>query len=375
MRQALELLLTELRTRIDRHPWAHLIADRNERVALELALPLTDHEGQMLQAVAKIDRELQQALESILAHRAAFQPGKVFCLRCGRADCGHGAPVDARHVFTGLSPTGQPRFADLGQWLLERQDPRVDQLYDESAPPLACVVSAEELTGSLLPSFRDGATGFRLHGEVVAGWFRLPDPRGRPSALAVSLPIISSQPRGSRRRFGLNVLGAGPAGESLEHLYDRLGAIPWTGPVRWAQSVLDQIERSSGRRRGSGPLPQRRIEGLLGGLARRLQRGERARQRRTVHAQQRHIEGDRPTRMALADLARAGEEDLLFDRRRKTLIVLGERGRAHVFSPAGRLVTSVRYAPAAIERKRQLGIWLKASPRQVEVLRRTLAAD
>jgi hypothetical protein len=73
--------------------------------------------------------------------------------------------------------------------------------------------------------------------------------------------------------------------------------------------------------------------------------------------------------MALADLARATPESLFYDTRRETLIVLGDRGRTHVFNQDGKLVTSVRYEPAAIEKRRHNGIWRPAGDGEVAALR------
>ena len=104
-------------------------------------------------------------------------------------------------------------------------------------------------------------------------------------------------------------------------------------------------------------------------MARRLDKDRRGKERRTLHGQRRHAEGDRPTRLALADLARATPENLLVDTRRETLVVVGDRGRAHVFNQAGKLVTSVRYSPAVIEKRRQNGLWRQAGAEEVRVLR------
>ena len=78
--------------------------------------------------------------------------------------------------------------------------------------------------------------------------------------------------------------------------------------------------------------------------------------------------------MALADLAQATPEKLLFDVRRKTLIVLGERGRAHVFNLDGKLVTSIRYTPASIERRRQDDFWRPATADEVAMVQSRLEA-
>jgi hypothetical protein len=192
--------------------------------------------------------------------------------------------------------------------------------------------------------------------------------------LAVTFQIASGKVKNGQRRYFLNIIGSGPDGETLEHLHDRLSPIPWAGAARWAQSALAELER--GARRGSranDAAVERRIDGLLAGLARRLERGERARDRRTRHASVRHEEGTRPTRMAAADAVRAAEDEVLFDVRRGTIVVLGERGRAHIFNLEGKLVTSVRYHADAISRRRERGVWRPASPAEVELVKNRTA--
>lgn len=368
IRQAMKLLTDEVRERLDRHPLGHLLNGGGEPIDLRLLVPTALREGRLEQASRGTEEAIQEAIQALIEHTSTFQPGRVFCLRCQSSSCEHSAPGDSRQVFTGYGGTGVPRFLDFGQWLLQRRDPRVDLLYRDP-PQLVAVVSTEEgLSGELLPVFREGS--YRIHGQVTAGWYRSPDSAGHRTPLAVSFQVISSRPKGHRRRFGLNVIGIGPGGEPLEHLYDRIGEIPWNDPVRWVQTVLGGIEHQLARApRTPAKVTDQRIEGLVTALARRLEKGWKGRERRTQHAQQRHQEGDRPTRMALADLARAAPEDLLFDTRRETLIVVGDRGRAHVFNQEGKLVTSVRYNPGAIEKRRQKGIWRPAATEEVAALR------
>jgi hypothetical protein len=370
--QAMKLLTDEARERIELHPLGHLLAGRGEPLDLHLAVPTALREGRLEQMSRDAEEAMQSALQDLIQHTAVFQPGRIFCFRCHSAECEHAAPAEGRQVFTGYRATGAPRFQDFGQWLLQRRDPRVDLLYREP-PQLAAVVSSgAELMADLLPELR--RADFRLHGQVTVGWFLAPDPAipGLRRPVAVTFQVISSR----RRRFGLNVIGTGPNGEPLDHLWDRLGEIPWGDAVRWAQTVLGGIEHQLARAPRT-PLQavEPRIEGLLNALARRLEKGFRGKERRTQHAQQRHREGDRPTRMALADLARAAPEDLLVDTRRETLVVVGDRGRAHVFNQEGKLVTSVRYNPAIIEKRRQNGLWRRAAAEEVRVLRERVAAS
>lgn len=391
---ALERLTEAARRQVESHPWGHLVAGRRETVQLTLELPLDPRDADHAREHAT--QALQDAVQALLLHRAVFRPGRVFCLRCASAECEHSLHTDSRHIFTGYGSTGLPRFQDFGQWLLARKDPRVDGLY--ASPPrfVTEVLTTPELTADLLPAFADPAdVGFRLHGQVVAGWYSLPGADGSQHAIALTLQVVSSQPQGQQRRFGLNILAVGPdtgsGNETLENLYDRLGGIPWTDTVRWGQTALASIEgtgrgtgKGTGNNAGKGTgtkgqgaskkakAQQRRIDGLLQALARRLDKQHRGRGRRTQHAEQRHNEGDRPTRMALADAREADRHQLLFDPRRETLVVLGPRGRVHVFSLEGKLVTSVRYSPAAIDRRRERDLWRPATDEQVATLEKHL---
>ncbi|HEX3131744.1 MAG TPA: hypothetical protein VH394_30690 [Thermoanaerobaculia bacterium] len=369
----MKLLADEVRERLDRHPLGHLVAGRGDRLDVRLSVPTALKEGTLERAGRAAEEAVQEAIQSLVAHSARFQPGRVFCLRCQSAACEHSAPQSNRQVFTGYASTGVPRFADLGQWLLARRDPRVDLLYRESPQLLATVSPGVELTGELLPVFLQNESGYKLHGQVAVGWYPAPTDNGHREPLAVSFQVLSSRARGGRRRFGLNVIGIGPGGQPLEHLYDRVGEIPWSGSVRWAQTVLGSIEHQLDRAPRTPPqVVDQRIEGLVAALARRLEKGWRGEERKTQHARVRHREGDRPTRMALADFARATPENLLFDTRRETLVVVGDRGRAHVFNREGKLVTSIRYNPAVIEKRRQNGMWRPAAREEVEEVRQRL---
>lgn len=373
LRTVLEILERLAQEHLDHHPLGHLVGQRKTALELSLRLPLAPQDGDLRAAVEHNEAVLKEELEALLAHRSVFQPGRVLCLRCSSTDCEHAAPADARQIFAGYGQSGLPRFEDFGQWLLERQHRRVDQLYSRPFRLITEVVSGEELTRELLPAFRDGQSGYQIHGQVVAGWFALPRP-GNPLPLAVTFQVLSSSKR-RRLRLGLNLLAAGPDGESLRELYDQLENPPWTSAVSWANSVLDSIERSQGRRKSKPEALRGRIEGLLGGIARRLEQRHRSRDRRTRHAERRHAEGDRPTRMAVQDLARAKDEEILADTRKNTWIVLGQRGRAHVFSPSGKLVTSIRYSPESISRKRQQEIWRPASAEEVIGLRKSVGVE
>ncbi|MCB1034920.1 MAG: hypothetical protein KDD47_13920 [Acidobacteria bacterium] len=365
LEKAVEGLAEEARRQLEVHPWGHLVSGRRELLKIRLALPLGGRREDLERAAREAGEAVSESLKALIHHRAIFRPGRVFCLRCASTECPHAAPTEARHVFTGYGPTGLPRFVDLGQWLLEQKDPRVTDLYQTPAALLTRQADGQQLSGQLLPAYRQAESGFRLHGEVVAGWYRLKDPAGDPHNLAVSFLLISTQGRRSARRFGINVVGLGPYGESLESLFERLGRPPWSEALRWAREALETVEVGApgkGRRQPpKGKRLEERLQGILAGLARRLEKGRRARDRRTQHAQERHDSRARPTDMAMADLRRAASEEILFDIQKETLVVLGERGRTHFFNLEGKHVTSVRYNPPTIERRREKGAWRPAS--------------
>lgn len=369
---ALRALSETARALVDAHPHGHLLRGR-ERLALQVELPLDQDPAAIQHQAHDAHGALQDAVDALLAHAAAFRPGRLLCLRCGSAECEHAGAPGPRQVFVGYGPSGLPRFSDLASFLVERRHEQVERLFDGSSTVLSSVIAEQELSGELLPAFRDAVLQYRIHGQIVAGFWRIPDRSGRPEPLAVTIQIVSTsvaqrrQP--PRRRFGVNLIARGPYDEPLEHLHERLGTIPWMVSVRWVQTALGEIEATDRRRAIPETALARRIDGLLHAMARRFGRDERARGRRTRHATERHAAGDRPTRTAQADLAVAPDERIVYDTRRHTLVVLGERGRTHVFSLQGKLVTSLRYPPATVARRLETGLWRAATMAEISPLR------
>jgi hypothetical protein len=276
----------------------------------------------------------------------------------------------------GYAPTGAPRWIDFAQRCLDLRHPLVDRLYDVPPAFLTLVHNATELHGSLLQAF-DNRT-YALLGQVTAGFFSVPA-RAHEGRGVVSLSIQAalSRPRRGRSRVGLNLLARGPGGEALDLIWERQDDLPWRRSVRWAQAALatlgPRLDRARQRKGGGYAELETRVDGILNGLARRLERDNRARSRRTRHAQERHQSGRRPTRKAIEDAREAPDGAFMQDSRSGTLVVLGNRGRTHFFASEGKLVSSVRYSRDAIERKVKQERWQPATTEQRETLRRTLA--
>lgn len=362
------------------HSQGHLLRSSGSRLELQLALPLTPADD-FAAAAARLREGMRAEIAAQVSHRAAFRPGHVLDLRHPHSLGPETRPPDSRKVFVGFSATGAPLFLDFAQWLLQSKHPQLDLLYSKPPGVVTVISSAEELYVEVLPPFRQPPeVDWRLHGQVAAGFFEVARPDGGAGQLALTFQVQSSAAKsGGRRRFGLNLLGVGPGGEKLEHLMERLAKktvepAPWQGAAAWAQEALESIERGQGRGGGDPVQLDERIAGILGGFVRRLEQDRRARGRRTGHAEERHQQGDRPTRHALQDLSRARPEDILVDARSGTFVVLGDRGRAHVFSGQGKLVTSLTTTPESIERKKKRDLWRAASPAEGAELRRVAGA-
>lgn len=374
---AFDVLHRMFREILSRKPGGHLVESTIDSVDLVTSFALRGAEADPEVFARGLADAIDELLDDAVQRAASFRPGHAFCHRCETPACEHSEPPSSRHVFLGYGPTGIPRWADFAQVCLDLRHPEVDRLYDD--PPAFVILpeTGRDLSRDLLGAFQH-ERACELLGQVAAGFFpvRTAEGEGR-GVLAVTFQVAASRGARGSLRLGLNILGRAPGGEPLDLLWERFDDIPWRGPVRWAQSALVSIGRGAsepGTRRAPTSAVEARVLGVLRGLARRLEREQRARSRRTRHAEHRHLAGDRPTRNALEDARAAAPAELLLDEKSGTIVVPGDRGRTHFFTREGRHVSSVRYSKEAIERKRKLGLW-RATQLDVaqSVLQRILA--
>ncbi|HZN03169.1 MAG TPA: hypothetical protein VFD06_06235 [Candidatus Polarisedimenticolia bacterium] len=372
--QAIERLARDI---LRGRPGAHLLEGRLPVLDLRLSLALAgrpeDAEAFAVSLAAEIERQIDDAIEE----QAAFQPGHAWCHRCEASACEHSRPPSSRHVFLGYAPAGAPRWMEFAQYALEARLEGFERLYAEPPAFITVQMDQSDLYGPLLPAFR--SAGRDLLGQLVAGFFPIPARAGEGrGVVALTFQAAVRITSEGRRRIGLNILGTAPHGEDLTLLYERQDDLPWRRAVRWAQAALTTAARDArtprGQRGGTAPgdgsggavapgggagegALERRVLGILQGLARRLEQDRRGSGRRTAHAGERHAGGDRPTRKAIDDIRAARADAFLRDDRSGALVVLGDRGRTHFFTPAGRLMSSVRYSREAIVRKQRQGVW------------------
>ena len=306
-----------------------------------------------------------EALRRAGARSDPVVAGRVFCYRCGGADCEHAVPPRPRAVFAGFSPTGQPQWTDLAQALLEARHERVDELFS-SPVPLALVQAGRDLKARLLAPFGRSSKTYDVLGQLVAGHFGAPT--GSLSAITVQA-VESRSPEG-RTRLTLNRIGA-DAGAWL----DAHPAHGFAVALQAARVKLAQIEDALAA--GGAPAARRsellrKVPGILHDLRRVLERSGRQYGRRTKHAVERREM--RPTQAALQDAWSAADTDLLADEIRGTMIVLGPRGRAHAFTPEGRHVTSLILDREALSRRLARRRWRPATRAEIDALRGALPA-
>lgn len=369
----IEMLERMARDMLARKPGGHLVGSKRRELELRLPLVLGDGEAHRETLAQSLLVSMDRLLDDTIQQQAVFRPGHAFCHRCRSAACEHSLPPSSRHVGLGYAPTGAPRWIDFAQLCLELKHPAVQRLYDQPPAFLTLIHDKAELHRGLLQAFGDAS--YELLGQVSAGFFpvRVRAGEGR-GVLALTIQAAASR-TAAGARVGLNLLGRAPDGNGLDRLWERHDDLPWRKPIRWAQSALATLPPRR-LRRAQHPATvaavDQRVGGILQGLARRLEREQRARSRRTRHAEERHRSGERPTRKAIDDARRAGAESVLVDDKSGTFVVIGDRGRTHFFTPRGRLVSSVRYSREAVERKVRLERWRAAGDEERGAFRRHL---
>ena len=153
----------------------HGFGDGDEVPIAELVLPIAVHlDGPRRRkppvgAARALVAELGSRIDEALRGQASFRPGRVYCFQSNSADVDHAAPADPADTFAGYTATGKPTWKSFVNLLLERGDPRVDQLWGERARVVTVVQLGSELKGDLLPGFGRGDLSFNVLGQVVAG--------------------------------------------------------------------------------------------------------------------------------------------------------------------------------------------------------------
>lgn len=338
-------------------------------------IPLTDAEH----LVRDYSARLQEALKGL----HTFRPGRVYCFQCGQPACKHSAPESPEEVFAGYSATGKPTWHSFPNLCLARGDPRVEQLYGSVPALITFVQQAGELKGELLPAFGKGALAFNVLGQVVAGLvpgdFRVDGRSFATERLALTFQVLETMSDLEKRRLRLNIIGLS-ADEIAQVDEDSESGNPagrLRSALRTARDRLNGVGRLLARSERGGKRIDldRAVLPVLNELRNDVERIFRPDRRRTQHAKERHQAGDRPTRVALTDARNASDERLFLDVFHDTVVAVGPRGRAHVFTMDGRHVTSLDLQPGEVDRKTGRGRWRPLDQGAAEAFRKKLEPE
>lgn len=277
-----------------------------------------------------------------------WQPGAVFCLQCSKSDCEHARPPSSDAVFYRYTPNGKPVFRPLLDILLAQRPTLGEQLYRGPRALVDFVCIQPQNEDPLLE-------------EVVQR-------RTTCVEAVLHLGFLQSRRLDSEKRCAVSILLLREHQQYRLHLvgldgsiFERLAELPDSDHIKalnqslaFGRRKLKRLRRQTRAGVADQKMSPVTVLKQLGTAMRRVSKKHRG---RTEHAKIRHAQGDRPTGEALKDARNVGAASLLFDERRQTWVVIGRRGRAHLFADKGRHVTSIRLDTGEVERKKGSGRW------------------
>lgn len=362
---------------------AELAEARHGALPAELSLPAplspTDGPGWSDRAarfVEQLGARLTARPEAV-----AWRDGALYCFQCAAVDCTHAHPPDARHTFAGYVPTGKPTWIEFLELCLQRRPPGFDRLFAERPGVVAFAESAADLTEGLLPGFggEEGRGGYTVLGQVAVGLLpaRLDPQSGERTVLTVQ--IVETRFSGATARLRLNLIGLDQDAivRAAADGAPRNPAEQLRRTLHRTRQKLEAVTRRIGNdeARGQQVDPAAAVAPLIGRLRGDLSRIFNPDLRRTRHAESRHRGAGRPTSTAWDDARTAGDDRLLADPHRGTIVALGPKGRAHVFTREGRHVTSLRLDEGELARKVARKRWVPLPPVEGARFREALASS
>ncbi len=338
---------------------------------ISVRVPL-DYRRDSKKAAAATVESLLKKVHEVFEHERALVRGAVHCYFSGSSAADHCRPSSSREVFEGYSSTGRPEFVDFVTSAIERRAKGVEELADGKSVIVANVAMGRVLRTAQLVEFGKGSPVYRILGQVDAGLF---DVLGADEKAAFSFQLLRGSTLEGRPRLRINPVGKC----DLADLADpSVGLI-----IQRFQSRLDADSLRLAGLEANGQ-PEETAEEfalpLLQDLARQLVSQARRKGRRTEHAVERAEASQRPTAKAYDDARSVSDDQILRDDEQGTLIILGSKGRVHVFSPDARHVTSVVMTGSNIQKRRTQGRWFPAEPEErgefrIQLSKRTASGD
>ena len=342
---------------------------------LTLRMKVAPKNGWGLRFDPSLNRQVVEQLGDRLAERGNYRDGAVYCFRCATPGCAHAAPPSPRQVFAGYGSTGLPVYHDLPQAFLRAHDDRVHLLYGDSPILAALVETGKDLKAQQLSSFGRASKAYALLGQVTAGYFAC-SPRDGEDRFAVSFQFVETRTASGDVALRVNPVCRLPGGGALEDLY----AEGWGDWVHRAHAkaagLLDgmarRINEAGANRYTVARATLVKVPGIMRRFAASLDRGHRQTRRRTRHAEQRRLE-QRPVHKALEDARKARDGDLLYEERSNAVVVAGPQFRLHVFSAAGKHMTSFVGKPDTVKHRLRSQRWRPLEPDRTADFRRSVS--
>ena len=349
-----------------------------KELPLTLKLRANPAEGWQLSFDPSLADQLVPQVEDAQAGVDVFRKGHVHCFRCMSSACEHSVPGTPLCVFAGYDSTGRPVWHEFAQTLIALKDDRIDQLYSRSPRVLTVLQPGRELRGDQLASFGRASKSYSILGQVIAGYFPWKNGSECAGRLAVTMQIVEGRAKDGSFSLNLNVIARTGEGQDL----DEALASGWEPKLyrakalalREVESLEDRVR--SARAAGNAERARdelRRVPSILRRLSDGLERGERQAQRRTRHAEVRR-DLQRPVNKAFEEATAAKDEQIFYDEKTNTVVVCGEKGRAHVFNPEGKHVTSFVLKPDGAAFRLRTNRWRNAADEERTALRAALAA-
>lgn len=320
---------------------------------LNLRIPL-DGGNDVRHAAGTAVEQITQRVREVREHEKALRPGAVYSYFADSSHAEGCRPTEPRQVFDGYTSTGKPIFSDFVTMAIERKDPQIEQLLAGEEIVLTRVTQGRVLRTQQLAEFGGNSPVYKILGQVDAGLFRVLGAAGR---CAFSFQLLRGTTLEGRIRLRLHAVGAVDpmdlADPALMQILNRF------------QRHLDvEALRLQGMLQNGEVDEEAFVLPMLREFADRLQSRTKSAGRRTQHGLERSEEGQRPTSRAYPDAGEASDDAILWDLDQNTIIVLGGKGRVHVFTPHGKHVTSVMMQGQAIERRQHMGRWRLAEPEE-----------
>ncbi|GAB4139588.1 MAG: hypothetical protein Fur0037_05960 [Planctomycetota bacterium] len=322
-------------------------------VELSLRVPLDPSVDARKSATQAVEQILQRVRE-VREHEQALRPGAVYSY-FHKSASGEGCrPTEPRQVFDGYASTGRPIFSDFVTMAIERKDPGIDQLLSGEDVVLTHVTMGRVLRTQQLAEFGGDSPVYKILGQVDAGLFRV---LGAEQKCAFSFQLLRGTTIEGKPRLRLHAVGA-------VDLMDLADPSVLQILSRFQRKLDEESLRLQGKEHNGEVDEEEFVLPLLQELSQKLAGRHKRQSRRTAHAVERADQGQRPTARAYPDAGEAPDSNILVDTEKNTIVVLGPKGRVHVFTPDARHVTSVVMQGSAIQNRRHQGRWRPAAPEE-----------